>query len=162
MNWRFSTWHPLGTRVLETRVISRPFKHRFVFFENDVVDPRGSHLETESLRHDFIKAFFKIKQSQTLHSHASLTHPLNSHTETLSTLTPLSLALSTLTQSPLSRTSTLTTFSSSLRCAFLFLKPLLKYIFFALALVVFLSVIFSCGFFCVYLLLKCCLFVCFF
>ena len=64
-----------------------------------------------------------------LHCHAShspsplslITHPL---TQTLSTVMPLSLTLSTLTQSPLS-----STLSSSLRCDFLLLNPLLKYIF---------------------------------
>jgi len=53
-----------------------------VFYENDVVDPRGSHLETESLRLDFIKGLFKIHKSQTPdYSHAP------SLSLTLSTLT---------------------------------------------------------------------------
>ena len=45
--------------------------------ENDMVYPSESHLETESLRLNFIKGLFKIKQSQTP--------------------SPLSLTLSTLT-----------------------------------------------------------------
>ena len=52
--------------------------------ENDVVDPHGSHLETESLRLDFIKGLFKFHKS-TRHSHSpsSLTHPLHSPLSTL-------------------------------------------------------------------------------
>ena len=91
-----------------------------------------------------------------LRSHASLTHPLTL-TQTLSTVTPLSLTLSTLL-SLHSRTSTLTTFSSSLRCDFLLLNPLLKYIFGCFSY----CVIFSCGFVSIYLLLKLSLHVCLF
>ena len=77
---------------------------------------------------------------------------------------PLSLTLSLSHRpSPLSclshsRTSTLTTFSSSLRCDFLLLNPLLKYIFGCFSY----CVIFSCGFVSVYLLLKLSLHVCLF
>ena len=77
---------------------------------------------------------------------------------------PLSLTLSLSHRpSPLSylshsRTSTLTTFSSYLRCDFLLLNPLLKYIFRCFSY----CVIFSCGFVSVYLLLKLSLHVCLF
>ena len=66
--------------------------------KNDVVDPRGSHLETKSLRLDFIKGLFKFQKS-TRHSYApplSLTlSTLHSHSPS-----PFSLILSTLHSHP--------------------------------------------------------------
>ena len=143
-------WHPPGTQVLEAQVISRLFEHRFLFSKNDMVYPCGSHLETKSLRLNFIKGWFKIKQSQTL---SRLSHSPS----------PLSLSLHSQAPSPLS----LSLHSQELRqfsqVCFSSPKPTFEVHFLHTSFGCFsYCVIFSYGFVCVYLTVKCCLYVLFF